>query len=269
MVRTLRLGRVSSYEVVGPTDIIRPWEDDLIPSLVPTLTDWRVLEPARVDSSDGRTTELIGRWPELSVAIGGRLLRRSRSLAYLMAAQHFVRGSTRSWRRPGIWPACGAGSHCRAPWCRSASRTKCSRASSAPSDRRRPPQSTLSCGRSASPATTAGTTSSSASLLTGGLSEGRSFNARSSCLCARLNSDGVQPPCMLGLVLARELVAPGAHRLDPPYGLCVVAPCRCLVRPAQGPGDDRCVLGLELSGPLRLVPAHRPWLFSIDLTPAS
>ena len=91
MVRTLRLGRVSSYEVVGPTDIIRPWEDDLIPNLVPTSTDWRVLEQARVGLLDTRTTELIGRWPELSAAVGGRLLRRSRSLAFLMAAQHFVR----------------------------------------------------------------------------------------------------------------------------------------------------------------------------------
>lgn len=107
MVRTLRLGRVSSYEVVGPTDIIRPWEDDLIPSLVPTLTDWRVLEPARVGLLDGRTTELIGRWPELSAAIGGRLLRRSRSLAYLMAAQHFVRVEDRLlatlWHLASMW----------------------------------------------------------------------------------------------------------------------------------------------------------------------
>jgi CRP/FNR family cyclic AMP-dependent transcriptional regulator len=107
MVRTLRLGRVSPYEVVGPTDIIRPWEDDLIPSLVPTLTDWRVLEPARVGLLDGRTTELIGRWPELSAAIGGRLLRRSRSLAYLMAAQHFVRVEDRLlatlWHLASMW----------------------------------------------------------------------------------------------------------------------------------------------------------------------
>jgi CRP-like cAMP-binding protein len=107
MVRTLRLGRVSSYEVVGPTDIIRPWEDDLIPSLVPTLTDWRVLEHSRLGLLDGRTTELIGRWPELSAAIGSRLLRRSRSLAYLMAAQHFVRVEDRLlatlWHLASMW----------------------------------------------------------------------------------------------------------------------------------------------------------------------
>jgi CRP/FNR family cyclic AMP-dependent transcriptional regulator len=107
MVRTLRLGRVSSNEVVGPSDIIRPWEDDLIPSLVPTLTGWRVLEQARVGLLDARTTEQIGRWPELSAAIGGRLLRRSRSLAYLMAAQHFVRVEDRLlatlWHLASMW----------------------------------------------------------------------------------------------------------------------------------------------------------------------
>lgn len=91
MIRSLRFGPVSSCEVVGPTDIIRPWENDLIPSLLPALADWRVLHEATVALLDAPVTALIGRWPELSAAVSGRLLRRSRSLAYLMAAQHFVR----------------------------------------------------------------------------------------------------------------------------------------------------------------------------------
>jgi CRP/FNR family cyclic AMP-dependent transcriptional regulator len=107
MVRTLTLGRVSSSEVVGPTDIIRPWETDLLPSLVPAVTDWRVLEPARVALLDARTTQLIGQWPELCAAIGGRMLRRSRSLSYLMAAQHFIRVEDRLlatlWHLASMW----------------------------------------------------------------------------------------------------------------------------------------------------------------------
>jgi CRP/FNR family transcriptional regulator, cyclic AMP receptor protein len=107
MVRTLHLGTASSAEVVGPTDIIRPWENDLIPRVLPTVTDWRVLEEARVALLDGRVTALIGRWPELSSAIGGRLLRRARSLAVLMAAQHFVRVEDRLlatlWHLASIW----------------------------------------------------------------------------------------------------------------------------------------------------------------------
>jgi hypothetical protein len=107
MVRTLRFGTVSSSEVVGPSDIIRPWEDSLLPSLVPTLADWRVLDEARLALLDARVTRLIGAWPELSAAIGGRLLRRARSLAYLMAAQHFVRVEDRLlatlWHIASMW----------------------------------------------------------------------------------------------------------------------------------------------------------------------
>ena len=107
MVRTLRLGEVSSCEVVGPSDIIRPWENDLLPSLVPGLTSWRALEPTRVALLDRRASALIGRWPELNAAVGGRLLRRARSLAYLMAAQHFLRVEDRLlatlWHLASMW----------------------------------------------------------------------------------------------------------------------------------------------------------------------
>jgi CRP/FNR family transcriptional regulator, cyclic AMP receptor protein len=107
MVRTLRLGTASSSEIVGPSDIIRPWESDLIPSVLHTATDWRVLEEARVALLDSRVTAMIGRWPELSAAVGARLLRRARSLAVLMAAQHFVRVEDRLlatlWHLASIW----------------------------------------------------------------------------------------------------------------------------------------------------------------------
>ena len=107
MVRTLQLGRVSSSEVVGPSDIIRPWETEMIPSLVPALSSWRVLEPVEIALLDGRVTALVGRWPELSAAVAGRFLRRARSLAYLMAAQHFVRVEDRLlatlWHLASMW----------------------------------------------------------------------------------------------------------------------------------------------------------------------
>jgi hypothetical protein len=107
MVRRLRMGPASSSELVGPSDIIRPWENELLPGLVPAPADWRVLQEARVALLDGRVTTLIGRWPELSAAVGGRLLRRARSLAYLMAAQHFVRVEDRLlatlWHLASMW----------------------------------------------------------------------------------------------------------------------------------------------------------------------
>jgi CRP/FNR family cyclic AMP-dependent transcriptional regulator len=107
MVRTVHLGPTSSSEVVGPTDILRPWETDLIRDLIPAPTDWRVLEEARVAVLDEHVTALLGRWPELSAAVSSRLLRRARSLAYLMAAQHFLRVEDRLlatlWHLGGMW----------------------------------------------------------------------------------------------------------------------------------------------------------------------
>ncbi len=107
MVRTLHLGPVASAELLGPTDVLRPWENDLIPSLTPTLTDWRVVAEARVALLDGRATAAIGRWPELVSAVSARMLRRARSLAYMMAAQHFIRVEDRVlatlWHLASMW----------------------------------------------------------------------------------------------------------------------------------------------------------------------
>jgi CRP/FNR family cyclic AMP-dependent transcriptional regulator len=105
MVRRLHMGTVSSSELVGPSDIIRPWENDLIPTVAPQLAEWRILQDARVALLDSRVTALMGRWPELSAALGGRLLRRARSLASLMAAQHFVRVEDRLWAT--LWHLAG------------------------------------------------------------------------------------------------------------------------------------------------------------------
>jgi hypothetical protein len=101
MVRTLRLGPAFSAEMVGPSDIVRPWEKDLIPSVLPATAEWRVLHDARVALLDGRTTALIGRWPELSAAVSGRLLRRTSQgrLARNDDRFYVLRGDPPDWSR--------------------------------------------------------------------------------------------------------------------------------------------------------------------------
>jgi CRP/FNR family transcriptional regulator, cyclic AMP receptor protein len=107
MARTVRLGNCSSSELVGPGDILRPWEQNLIPSLVPAEAEWTVIESASVALLDARVTALLGRWPELMGAIAARLLRRTRSLAYVMAAQQFIRVEDRLlatlWHLASLW----------------------------------------------------------------------------------------------------------------------------------------------------------------------
>lgn len=107
LVRQVALGAVSSTEVVGPSDIIRPWEDGLIPHIAVPRARWRVIEELQLGLIDTEATAQIGRWPELSAAISGRLLRRARALSYLMAAQHFLRVEDRLlatlWHLAGMW----------------------------------------------------------------------------------------------------------------------------------------------------------------------
>jgi CRP/FNR family transcriptional regulator, cyclic AMP receptor protein len=90
MMRRVSFGAVISAELVGQGDILRPGEDG--PSEAPPHTSaWRVLADVELAVIDRRMTALIGRFPELSAAVAGRLLRRTRCLTYLMAAQHFRR----------------------------------------------------------------------------------------------------------------------------------------------------------------------------------
>ena len=56
---------------------------------------------------DARVTAALGHWPELTAAMCTRFLRRSRSLGYLMAAQHFTRVADRLlvslWHMASLW----------------------------------------------------------------------------------------------------------------------------------------------------------------------
>lgn len=107
MVRKIYLGAHASADLVGPGDIGRPWEDALIPGLLPYLSEWIVLKEARVALLDERVTRATGHWPELGAMVAARFVRRSRSLAYLMAAHSFRRTDHRLlaalWHLGSIW----------------------------------------------------------------------------------------------------------------------------------------------------------------------
>lgn len=89
--RRVRVGPAVATELLGPGDIVRPWEEPLLWGMMPPELDWRVFRPARIAVLDERITTLIGRRPQLVVNFSGRLLRRARSVSYLMAVTHQMR----------------------------------------------------------------------------------------------------------------------------------------------------------------------------------
>lgn len=95
MIRTLRLSELECCELLGPGDVIRPWDgDDDLASLT-TGASWRVLEETRVAVLDDSFTRMACRWPAVLSALMERGLRRSRSLAVQLAIAQARRADVR------------------------------------------------------------------------------------------------------------------------------------------------------------------------------
>ena len=86
-----RVGRDGRFgaELLGPGDILRPWEHDGEQTTVPFETGWRVLTPARLAVLDLDWSRRMAPFPEIGGILIGRALDRSRRMAVNMAiAQH-------------------------------------------------------------------------------------------------------------------------------------------------------------------------------------
>ena len=72
-------------EVIGPGDVLRPWQDETEVASVPFAADWQVIETARVAVLDARFLVFAARWPTVVSAVVERTVRRSRRLALQLA----------------------------------------------------------------------------------------------------------------------------------------------------------------------------------------
>ncbi|HET9101865.1 MAG TPA: helix-turn-helix domain-containing protein [Solirubrobacteraceae bacterium] len=86
--RRVRIGPAVGTELLSCGDILRPWDEPLRWNLIPPELDWRVFRPVRLAVLDEPITRLIGSRPQLVVNFSGRLVRRTRSVAYIMAVSH-------------------------------------------------------------------------------------------------------------------------------------------------------------------------------------
>lgn len=86
--RRLRVGAAVGTELLGCGDILRPWDEPTVWGMVPPELDWRVFRPMRLAVLDERVTRLIGRRPQLVINFSSRLIRRARSVSYLLAVSH-------------------------------------------------------------------------------------------------------------------------------------------------------------------------------------
>lgn len=83
-------GEESSLEIVGPGDLLRPWDDGLEYPLPAITNHWRVLTPATVALLDGELAARIAPWPALTAEILARAGRRARWLTARLAISQQV-----------------------------------------------------------------------------------------------------------------------------------------------------------------------------------
>lgn len=95
LVRTIVLAGRECSELVGPGDLIRPWDPHDANSSVECVTRWRALQPTAVASLDARFAAGVARWPVITSALIARGTRRCWSLAYQATIAHVRHAETR------------------------------------------------------------------------------------------------------------------------------------------------------------------------------
>lgn len=84
ITRDVELAGTRARELLGPDDVLRPWDDESDLSPIGARVSWTVLEPASFAILDRRWVLFASRWPGIGVEILSRVLRRSRSLTVLL-----------------------------------------------------------------------------------------------------------------------------------------------------------------------------------------
>jgi hypothetical protein len=95
LVRQVQLDGLRCCELLGPGDLLRPWDEDDSAGTIECVTAWRVLEPARLALLDGAFARRAGRWPTITGELLQRTLRRSRSQSVLLALTQARRADVR------------------------------------------------------------------------------------------------------------------------------------------------------------------------------
>jgi CRP/FNR family transcriptional regulator, cyclic AMP receptor protein len=84
-------------ELLGPGDLLRPWQHDGEADVLPFEMTWRVVAPVRMAVLDLRWAARMAPFPEVAAELAGRALERSRRLAMLMAISQQPRLDARLW----------------------------------------------------------------------------------------------------------------------------------------------------------------------------
>src|ERR687884_1465794 len=93
-----------SAELLGPGDLVRPWQPASRAGLLPVDALWSVLSPLTVAVLDRRFAAEVARYPEVTATLFDRLSERSMRLATTQAISELARRPDGSWLLRGDPP---------------------------------------------------------------------------------------------------------------------------------------------------------------------
>lgn len=92
LLREVRTAKRVTAELIGPGDLIRPFEEDGEEDLpVRAEIIWRTIQPTTLAVIDGRTVHAAARWPSITTALFARAVVRTQRLAVNFSLSHMVR----------------------------------------------------------------------------------------------------------------------------------------------------------------------------------
>ena len=91
IARDIRIAGRWCSELLGPGDLLRPWDQDASDDSIESASAWNVLERTRLAVLDERFARVACRWPQLMASLVGRTVRRSRWMAIMLAISNLTR----------------------------------------------------------------------------------------------------------------------------------------------------------------------------------
>jgi CRP/FNR family transcriptional regulator, cyclic AMP receptor protein len=85
MTRDVLIAETTCAELVGPGDLLRPWEHLGLGAPVPSEVEWHVLEPTTLAILDARVIAAAGPFPEVVAALVTRAVARAQTLSLSLA----------------------------------------------------------------------------------------------------------------------------------------------------------------------------------------
>lgn len=84
--------RRGGAELLGPGDVVRPWDvDSELGSMTALPTTWRVIDPVKAAVLDTRFASRIAPFPEIAARLVARAAERSRGILVQLAIAHHAR----------------------------------------------------------------------------------------------------------------------------------------------------------------------------------